>query len=84
LRQDVCKAHEADELSKLFRAPAQANLATPPPRGELEPGESVDRHCVGVRVAHIAEDHFRAGSFEQSADTLAEPGQVAEGNGTRK
>ena len=33
----------------------QPDLATPSLRGELEPGESVDRHGVGVvDAAHVA------------------------------
>jgi hypothetical protein len=69
LRQDVCEAHEVDELSKLIRRTPQANLAATPPGGELEPRESFDRDGRGAETANVAECDTCAGPLEQAAHT---------------
>ena len=47
-----------------------------PPRGELEPGERVDRHRVDVDAAHVAQRNAGAAPLQQRADAVAQPGQV--------
>jgi len=51
-----------------------------PPRGELETGERVDGHRVGVDAAHVAQHDVGAALFQQRADARAEPGQVGSGD----
>ena len=61
---------------------AQPHLAAAPPGRELEPGEGVDRHRVGIDPAHVAEGDLCAAPPEQPANAVAEPGQVGAGDRT--
>jgi hypothetical protein len=76
LRQDVCEAHEVDELSKLIRRTPQANLAATPPGRELEPRESIDRDGRGVEAADVAKCDTCAGPLDQAAHTLTKLLQI--------
>ena len=60
---------------------AQSNLATAPLGCELEPGESIDRHRIGLDAAHIAQRDVGVAPFQQRADTLAEPREVGASDG---
>jgi hypothetical protein len=45
--------------------------------GELQPGEGVDGHGIGLHVADVAESDVGGARREERADALAEAGQVA-------
>ena len=54
----------------------QPHRAAVTARGELEPGERVDRDRVGIDAVHIADGLVGVALLEQGADAGAEPGQV--------
>ena len=56
---------------------AQPDVTAVPSRSQLKPCEGVDRHRIGLNAADVAESDGRAAPFQQRADALGEPGQVA-------
>jgi len=51
----------------------EQDSATQPPRGELQPGERINRTQVGVdERAHIADDHLGIAALQQRAQVFAE------------
>ena len=72
--QDVAQAHEGEQLQQLDRSTAQTRLAAATPCSELEPRKGVDRHRIGIDLAHVTERDVGAGPFDQHADLLAQPG----------
>ena len=60
---------------------AQPHLAAVAPRRELEPGEGVDRHRVGLDAAHVAEDDVGVTPLSSAQTRSQSPGRSARAMG---
>ena len=75
-RQYVGQAHEGDEVEQVARRVLEAHGAAVAARGELQAGERVDRHGVGLDTPHVAAGDLGSARGEDRADALAEARQI--------
>ena len=80
-REHVRQAHEGDERPQVRRRVSQTYAASEALRGELKPGEGVDRHRVAPDAGHVAERDLGTALRQQPAHAGAETREVCAGDG---